>query len=81
MTVPVVSRKVWNSELTTLDNNGDGDEDDNEMLPPHEIVARVGAAQRDRGGGGTGTKKYFGDRGRGHQPSAPPRPIAIPRLD
>ncbi|GFY98837.1 hypothetical protein Acr_13g0002380 [Actinidia rufa] len=39
MTVPVVPRKVWNGELTALDN---GDDDD-EMLPPHEIVARGSA--------------------------------------
>ncbi|GFY96399.1 hypothetical protein Acr_11g0007050 [Actinidia rufa] len=37
MTIPVVPRKVWNHKLTALD---DEDEDDNEMLPPHEIVPR-----------------------------------------
>ncbi|GFY88873.1 hypothetical protein Acr_06g0008130 [Actinidia rufa] len=35
MTVPVVPRKVWNDELAALD--------DDEMLPPHEIVARGSA--------------------------------------
>ena len=29
-------------------------------------------------GAGTRTEKTFGDRGRGHQPLASPRPIAIP---
>ncbi|GFY84913.1 hypothetical protein Acr_03g0016870 [Actinidia rufa] len=37
MIVPMVPRKVWNGELAALD---DGDEDNDEMLPPHEIVAR-----------------------------------------
>ncbi|GFZ16337.1 hypothetical protein Acr_25g0007460 [Actinidia rufa] len=32
-----VSRKVRDGELTALD---DGDEDDDEMLPPHDILAR-----------------------------------------
>ncbi|GFY87885.1 hypothetical protein Acr_05g0015240 [Actinidia rufa] len=40
MTVPMVSRKVWNSDLAALD---DGDGDDNAMFPPHEIVARGSA--------------------------------------
>ena len=36
----MVPRKVQNGELAALD---DGDEDDDEMLPPHEIVARGSA--------------------------------------
>ncbi|GFY92771.1 hypothetical protein Acr_08g0011670 [Actinidia rufa] len=39
MTVLVVPRKVWNGKLAALEY-GDGDEDDNEMLTPHEIVVR-----------------------------------------
>ncbi|GFZ21260.1 pre-mRNA processing ribonucleoprotein binding region-containing protein [Actinidia rufa] len=37
MTVPVMPRKVWNGELVALDD------DDEEMLPLHEIVARGSA--------------------------------------
>ena len=33
-----VSRKVRDGELTALDD-GDGDEDDDEMSPPHDILA------------------------------------------
>ncbi|GFY82575.1 hypothetical protein Acr_02g0008150 [Actinidia rufa] len=40
MTVLVVPSKVRNGELTALDH---GDEDDDEMLSPYEIVARGSA--------------------------------------